>query len=100
VAVDVQIHVSVTSALVAGECLASRLSCFTSRKRSPGTLCVRSWTGPTAGLDDGETGILDTSEARTPTPQSFGPARLPLTNNRHCSEISILSRAAEFLELI
>jgi hypothetical protein len=39
-AVDLQIHVSLTSALLGGEWLAPRPGRFTPGKRAPGTQCI------------------------------------------------------------
>jgi hypothetical protein len=48
-AVVVQIHISLTPALVGGEWSASRPGCFT-----PSTRCIGGWVDPGAGLDDVE----------------------------------------------
>jgi hypothetical protein len=45
--VDVQIHLSLTSALVGGQSLVSRLGCFTT-----GTHWIGGWVGPRADLVD------------------------------------------------
>jgi hypothetical protein len=50
--VDVYTHVFLTSALVGGECSASRPGRFTSVKRAPGTHWIGGWVDPRAGLDD------------------------------------------------
>jgi hypothetical protein len=50
--VDVQTHVFLTSALVAGKWSASRPSRFTPGERAPGTHWIGRWVGPRAGLDD------------------------------------------------
>jgi hypothetical protein len=52
--VDVQTHVFLTSALVAGEWSASRHGRFTAGERAPGTHWIGGWVGPRAGLDDME----------------------------------------------
>jgi hypothetical protein len=54
--VDAQIHVFLTSALVGGECSASRPCRFIPGKRAPGTHWVGGWVGPRAALDDVEKG--------------------------------------------
>jgi hypothetical protein len=54
VGVNIQIHTFLTSALVGGECSASRPGRFTSGERAPGTHCLGSWVDPRAGLDDME----------------------------------------------
>jgi hypothetical protein len=51
---DVQIHVSLTSALVGGEWSASRTGPFAPGRIDPGTLWTRGWVGPRTGLDDVE----------------------------------------------
>jgi hypothetical protein len=51
---DVKIHVFLTSALVGGEWLASRLGPFSPMESSAGTHCLGKWPGPKAGLDDVE----------------------------------------------
>jgi hypothetical protein len=52
--VDVQIHIFFTSALVGGECSASRPGRFTPGERALGTHWIGSWVNPRAGLDDVE----------------------------------------------
>jgi hypothetical protein len=52
--VDVYIHIFLTSALVGGECSASRPCRSTSRERARSTHCIGGWVGPRAGLDDVE----------------------------------------------
>jgi hypothetical protein len=49
---DVEIHIFLTSALVAGEWSASRR--FTPRERAPGNLWIGGWVGAGAWLDDVE----------------------------------------------
>jgi hypothetical protein len=51
---DVYIHVFLISALVGGEWSASRPGRFTTRKKAPGTHCVRGWVGHRIWLDDVE----------------------------------------------
>jgi hypothetical protein len=50
--VDVQIHIFLTSALVGGECSASRPGRFSPGEIAPGTHWIGGWVGPRAGLDD------------------------------------------------
>jgi hypothetical protein len=52
--VDVEIHISLTSALVGVEWSASRPCCFTPGERAPCTNLVGGWMNPRAGLDDVE----------------------------------------------
>jgi hypothetical protein len=52
--VDVQIHIFLTSALVAGEWSASRLDRLTLGKTAPGTHWIGGWVCPRTGLDDVE----------------------------------------------
>jgi hypothetical protein len=52
--VDVEIHVILTSALVGGGWLASRLYRFTLRERASGTQCAGGWVGLKVGLHDME----------------------------------------------
>jgi hypothetical protein len=52
VAVDVYIHVLLTSALVGDEWLASRPCSFISRERASSTLRIGGWVRPRASLDD------------------------------------------------
>jgi hypothetical protein len=70
--VDVQIHIFLTSALVAGEWSASRPCLFTPGERAPGTHWIEGWVGPRAGLD-GLENILYPTGTRTPTPRSSSP---------------------------
>jgi hypothetical protein len=49
--VDVQIHIFLTSAIVAGEWSASRPCRFTLAERAPGTHWIGGWVDPRAGLD-------------------------------------------------
>jgi hypothetical protein len=49
--VDVQSHVSLTSALVGGEWSASRPGLFTLGERAPSTHWIRGWAGPRIGPD-------------------------------------------------
>jgi hypothetical protein len=52
--VDVQIRVSLTSALVGGERLGSRSSLFTPGESVPSTPSIGELAGPRAGLDNSE----------------------------------------------
>jgi hypothetical protein len=52
--VDVQIHISLTSALAGGEWSASRPGRFTPRERAPSTHWIGGWVDPRAGLNDVE----------------------------------------------
>jgi hypothetical protein len=52
--VDVLVHIFLTSALVGGDCSASRLSSFNTEERGPGTHWIGGWVGPRTGLDDVE----------------------------------------------
>jgi hypothetical protein len=52
--VDVQIHISLNSAIVGGEWSASSPNCFTPAEISPGTKLVEDWVDPRGGLDDVE----------------------------------------------
>jgi hypothetical protein len=63
--VDVQIHIFLTSALVGGECSASRSGRFIPGERAPGTHWIGGWVGPRAGLDDVEKRILEPTGSRT-----------------------------------
>jgi hypothetical protein len=47
--VDMYSHISLTSALVGGEWLASRLGRFTPGERAPGIHWIGGWVGPRAG---------------------------------------------------
>jgi hypothetical protein len=49
---DVQIHISLTSALVGGEGSTSRPGRFTPRVRAPGTHWIGGWVDLRASLDD------------------------------------------------
>jgi hypothetical protein len=49
-AVDVQIHIFLTSALVGGEWSASRPGRFTTGERAPGSHCIGGWVDPRAAL--------------------------------------------------
>jgi hypothetical protein len=49
---DVQIHISLTSALAGGEWSASRPGRFTPWERVPGTHWIRRWVNLRDGLDD------------------------------------------------
>jgi hypothetical protein len=53
-AVNVQIHIFLTSALVGGEWSALRRGRFIADKRLPGTHWLGSWVDPRTGLDDVE----------------------------------------------
>jgi hypothetical protein len=70
--VDVQIHISLTSAPVGGEWSTSRPDRFTTRERAPGTHWIGGWVDLRAGLDELEK-ILDPTGTRTPTPRSSSP---------------------------
>jgi hypothetical protein len=50
-AVEVYLHVLLTTVLDACERLASCPTSFTSSGRAPGTYCMRGWVKPTASLD-------------------------------------------------
>jgi hypothetical protein len=52
--VDIEFHISLTSALVRGECSASRPGRFTPGKMVHGTHLIRGWVDPIIGLDDVE----------------------------------------------
>jgi hypothetical protein len=52
--VDVEIRIFLTSALVRGECSASRLYRFTPGERAPSTHWIGGWVDPRAGLQDVE----------------------------------------------
>jgi hypothetical protein len=52
--VDVETHVSLTSALVGGEWSASRPGRFTPGERAPSTHWIGGWVDSRAGLDDME----------------------------------------------
>jgi hypothetical protein len=52
--VDVQIHISLISAIYGGELSASRPGRFTLGERDPGIHCIGGWVDPRAGLDDME----------------------------------------------
>jgi hypothetical protein len=52
--VDVQIHVSLTSALVGGEWSVSRPGRFTPGERATGIHSIGGWVSPRASLDDVE----------------------------------------------
>jgi hypothetical protein len=52
--VDVEIHISLASALAEGEWSASRPGSFTSGEIAPGTHWIEGSMGPRAGLDDVE----------------------------------------------
>jgi hypothetical protein len=52
--VDVQTHIFLPSALVAGECSASRPTRYTARERAPNTYWIGGWVDPRAGPDDME----------------------------------------------
>jgi hypothetical protein len=68
-AVDVKIHIFLTSALAGGERPASRPGCFT-----PGTYWIGGSVNPTTGLDDVEKRkIFGPTRTRTPTPRSSSP---------------------------
>jgi hypothetical protein len=56
--VDVQIHIFLTSALVRGECSASRSGRFIPRERAPGTHWIGGWVVPRVGLDDAKRKLL------------------------------------------
>jgi hypothetical protein len=71
-AVDVYIHIFLTSALAGGDWSASLPGQFTPGERAPGTLWTGGWVDLRAGFDDVEK-ILDTTGARTPTPRSSSP---------------------------
>jgi hypothetical protein len=60
VGVDAQIHIFLTSALVADEWSASGPGRFTPRERAPGTHCIEGWVGPKASLDKVKMGKLFT----------------------------------------
>jgi hypothetical protein len=49
---DAQIHVFLTSALVGGECSASRPGRFNPVKRTPVSHWLGSWVGPRTSLND------------------------------------------------
>jgi hypothetical protein len=51
-AVDVYIHIFLTSALVRGEWSASHLGRFTPGERTPCTHWIGGWVDPRSGLDD------------------------------------------------
>jgi hypothetical protein len=51
---DVQIHISLTSALYGGDWSASRLGQFTTVEKAPGTHWIGSWVDPRASLDSME----------------------------------------------
>jgi hypothetical protein len=53
-AVDVYIHIFLTSALVGGEWSASRPGRFTSGERVPGTHWIGGWVDPSADLNNVE----------------------------------------------
>jgi hypothetical protein len=73
---DVQIHISLTSALVGGEWLAPRPGRFTPGEGAPGTHWTGGWVGRRTSLDDLEKiKILDPTGTRTPTP----PVAIPTT---------------------
>jgi hypothetical protein len=69
-AVDVYIHIFLTSALVGGEWSASLPCRFTPGERAPGTHWIGGWMDPRVGLDDVEK-ILHHTGTRTPTRRSF-----------------------------
>jgi hypothetical protein len=50
--IDIEVHISLTSALVGGKWSASRPGRFTPRERAPGTHWIAGWVDPRAGLDD------------------------------------------------
>jgi hypothetical protein len=52
--VDVEIHIFLTSALVGGECSASRLCRFIPAEGAPSTHWMGGWMDPRAGLNDVE----------------------------------------------
>jgi hypothetical protein len=52
VAVDAEIHIFLTSALVEGEWSATRPSRFTPGERAPGTHWIGGWVDPRASMDD------------------------------------------------
>jgi hypothetical protein len=52
--VDIEINISLTSALVGGDWSASRPGHFTPGERASRTHRIRGWVDPTAGLDDVE----------------------------------------------
>jgi hypothetical protein len=62
-AVDVEIHIFLTSALDGGEWSASLPGHFTPGERDPYTHWIGGWVGPRASLDDVEK-ILDPTETR------------------------------------
>jgi hypothetical protein len=53
-AVDIQIHIFLTSALVGGEWSDSRLGRFNAEKDAPVTRWIERWVDPRTGLDDVE----------------------------------------------
>jgi hypothetical protein len=55
---DVEIHISLTSALVGGEWSVSCPDHFTPKERAPSTHRIGGWVGPRAGLDDVENRIF------------------------------------------
>jgi hypothetical protein len=73
-AVDVEIYIFLTSALVGGEWSASHLGRFTPGKTDPGTHCIGGWVDKIAGLDDMEKWKFLTLTELEPRPLSR-PAR-------------------------
>jgi hypothetical protein len=72
--VEVQVRVSLTSALVGGEWSVSRPGRFTPGERVPGTRWIGGWVDPRTGLGDVEKGkLLAVTENRTPIPPSSSP---------------------------
>jgi hypothetical protein len=70
---DVYIHISLTSALVGGQWLASFPSRFIPGERAAGTDWVGGWVGPSAALDVGKRKFFILPGLKLRPPRSSSP---------------------------